>query len=182
MRNMFFVILLTFAVPVNAEDSENWTCIKSVHEEYVSSFQEYWDVIGKELEKRDPALYQEFFYIISEQKNNVKMNQITLDHLIKKHRNELRMDGVVYNVAPVYRNYQKQIFRELMEIDEYREMFRANRGFEHVEKMPNFQHLQKVMLLIDSIKDMSTIETKGEETLAIGQQAIIGLQCPALSK
>ena len=182
MRNLFFVLLCTFAVPVNAEDSENWACIKSVHKKYVSSFQEYWDLIGTELEKRDPTLYQDFSYIISEQKNNVKMNQITLDHLIKKHRNELRMDGVVYNIAPVYRDYQKQIFRELMEIDEYRELFRTNREFEHVEKMPNFQHLQKVTLLINSVKNMSAIETKGEETLAIGQQAIIGLQCPVLNK
>ena len=177
MRNIFFVILFTYAVPVNAEDGGNWTCINSVHEKYVSSFQEYWDLIGTELEKRDSTLYQEFSYIISEQKNNVKMNQITLDHLIKKHRSELRMDGVVYNIAPAYRNYQEQIFRELMEIGEYRDLFRANRGFEHVEKMPNFQHLQEVTLLISSIKNMSTIEAKGEETLTIGEQAIIGLQC-----
>ena len=166
----------------SAEDSENWGCIKSVHKEYVSSFQEYWDLIGTELEKRDPALYQDFFYIIVEQKNSVEMNQITFDHLIKKHRNELRKDGVVYNVAPVYKDYQSQIFRELIELDKYSELFRANREYEHVEKMPNFQHLQKVTLLINSIKDMSIIKTKGEETLTIGQRAIIGLQCPTLIK
>ena len=177
MRNLPFVILLTLAIQASAEDSDNWRCIKSVHNEYVSSFQEYWDLIGTEFETRNPTLYQEFKYLIIEQKNSVEMNQITLDYLINKHRNELRMDGAVYNVAPSYRNHQNQIFRELMELDKFRELFRANRGYEHVEKMPDFQHLQKASLMIKSIKDMTIIKTKGKETLTIGQQAIISLQC-----
>ena len=182
MRSLSFVILFTLTMLANAEASENWKCIKSVHNEWVSSFQEYWDLIGAELEKRDPVLYQGFSYFIIEQKNKVIMNQITLDLLIKKHRNELRADGLVHNVAPVYRIYNNKIFRELMGIDQYRELFRANRGYEHVEKMPNFELLQNVSKLIDSIKDMSAIKTKGKETLTIGQQTIIGLECHELNK
>ena len=178
MRNVSFVILITLAMLVSAEDSDNWRCVNSVHKEWVSSFQEYWDLIGTEFETRNPALYQEFKYLINEQKNSAEMNQITLDYLIDKHRSELKTDGTVNNVAPVYGNYQNQIFRELMELDKYNELFRANRSYEHVEKMPNFQHLQKVTLMINSIQDMTIIKSKGEETLTMGQQAIIGLQCP----
>lgn len=182
MRKLSFVILIVFTMQASAKEGKKLECIKSAHNEYISSYQEYWDLIGVELKTRSPKLYREFHYLIVEQKNSARLNQITLDHLINKHVYELRMDGVVYNVAPVYSIYQNRIFRELMELDEFSKLFRENRGYENVEIMPNYQRFQEVTLLISTIKDVSVIKAKGEETLIIGQKPIVGLQCPAPGK
>ena len=69
-----------------------------------------------EFKKLYPALYEDFSYLNIEQVKNNRMQEITINHLITNHPEELNRDGNLYNLVPRYKYYAQEIYRELSSV------------------------------------------------------------------
>lgn len=174
--------MLAISANIGASEKSNYDCLKKAHDIYADRFIEYWESIDREFRLKAPNLHRNFDYLAEEQKNSMRMSQITLDFLLRNKPQKLRMQGMVSNFVPVYHQYQQETFRELRSIVEYNKLYLENRSYEHNEKMPNHAELRKASTLIRKIKESDPVNTKGDLVLEMAQQPIVSVDCNHLTK
>ncbi len=145
--------------------------------EYSITFDRYWDQIEMEMKKANPALYAEFGYLIAEQKNYNKMKQITLEYLLRNKPDELKRDGKLHRLVPMYLNYQQAIHRELREISEYNTLFLENESYAHNVKNPDYERLQAASQLLSDIKNLPDVVSIAVSAQSKGDVGISELEC-----
>ena len=181
MKTVYLLFVLAFSVNAGAGEKNNYNCLKNVHDIYASKFIEYWDTIDREFRLQDPNLHRDFNYFIAEQKNSMRMSQITLDYLLKYKPVELRMQGTVDNFVPIYFQYHQEIFRELRTIIEYNKLYLENRSYEHNGKMPNYADYEMASALIKKIEETDPVKAKGKLVMKMAQQPVVSVDCDHLT-
>lgn len=176
MKIVFAISLVLVALNSHADSQKN-DCLKYEYLKYTGLVSEYWDLKGSEFKSENKNLYQEFSYLITEQKNNNRAQEITIDFLIKNHPEELKTDGSLYNLVPRYSHYAQPIYRELRKNKEFTKIYFENESFKKENKMPDFNRLQEASKFV--MGNSESINVKKAMDLAIGksQEAVASLPC-----
>lgn len=135
------LLLLVFISNAYADDAK-LNCLLKEYLEYTKLVSTYWDLMDGHFRETEPELYDEFSYLITEQKNNYRALEITIRHLIKNHPEELKLEGNIYNLVSRYRYYGQEIYRELRAIPEFDRIYWENESFKKENKMPDYERLK----------------------------------------
>lgn len=177
--NKTILSILLFVLPslVVANDRPSNACIASYHASYSKSFAEYWNMIDKEFKNRNPKLYEEFSYLIAEQLNNSKMNEIKLSYFLKNHPDEIDINKNIFRMMPSAANYTSKHFRELRKNPKFNRLYLENYSYRHNVKMPNFEKLQAVSQLLAEIKLQDNIQTYQRDVEKNASKPVMELDC-----
>ena len=176
MKILYAIPLVLTVISSHAE-SINISCLKDEYLKYTDLVDKYWSEKGNEFKAENQDLYQEFAYLITEQKNNNRTQEITIEYLVVNHPEELKTEGALYNLVPRYSHYAQPIYRELRKNKEFSKIYFDNESFKKENKMPDFNRLQKASKFImgntsaDSVKKAMELATKKSQT------AISSLPC-----
>jgi len=77
MKILYAIPLVLTVISSHAE-SINISCLKDEYLKYTDLVDKYWSEKGNEFKAENQDLYQEFAYLITEQKNNNRTQEITI--------------------------------------------------------------------------------------------------------
>ncbi len=170
------IILFTF-VCTNAYANDKLNCLRSAYLDYSNHVSKYWSVKEGEFKNTYPKLHKEFAYLITEQMNHNRMQEITIGHLIKKHPEELNLEGNLYNMVPRYKHYAQEIYRELRTIPEFNQLYLDIESFKKENKMPEFEDLKAASNILEELDNLPSVIKQKELAIKKSQKMATSLSC-----
>ncbi len=170
------ILLLTF-VCANAVANDKLNCLQDAYLDYTNHVSKYWAAKDVEFKKSYPKLYKDFSYLISEQKNHNRMQEITIDHLIEKHPEELNLEGSLYNMVPRYKHYAQEIYRELRTIPEFNQLYLDIESYKKENKMPVFEDLKAASNILEELDSMPSVIKQKDLALKKAEKMVSSLSC-----
>ena len=169
-----FLILLAGNVQANSDRLE---CLRDNYLSYTKKVQDYWLLKDKEFEKENADLYKEFSYLNREQMHHNRMQEITVELLVRKYPDELKLNGNIFNMVPRYKYYRQPIYRELRSISEFDKLYKEVESFKKENKMPDFERLSVAVEMLKKIDEKSNITSAMNEAQISANRSISSLGC-----
>ena len=187
------ILLLTF-VCANAYANDKLNCLRDAYLDYTSQVSKYWDAKDAEFRKSYPKIYKDFMYLITEQKDHNRMQEITVEYLIKKHPDlltgersyhgarkhpdELNLDGSLYNMVPRYKHYEQKIYRELRAIPEFTQLYIDIESYKKENKMPVFEDLKAASnIIFENLDGIPSVIAQKNLALKKAEKMVSSLSC-----
>jgi len=176
MKILFAIPLVLVAISSHAVTKEI-ECLKSEYLKYTDLVSKYWDIKGDQFKAENPDLYQEFSYLITEQKNSNRAQEITVELLVESHPEELNTDGSLYNLVPRYSHYAQPIYRKLRKNKEFTKIYFDNESFKKETKMPDFNRLQEASKFVMGGTDAINVKEAMDLAMGKSQESVASLPC-----
>ncbi len=176
MKSLFPLIFLIFLNNTIADDLD-YDCLREKYLDYTKSVNEYWLTKDSVFKRLYPDLHKEFSYLNFEQIKHNRMQEITIDHLIALHRDELKMDGSLYNMVPRYKHYAQEIYRELRGNSEFNLLYLDIESYKKENKMPDYNRLKKASEVLVELDENKQVKGAMKEAVEKSQKMVGGLGC-----
>lgn len=177
MRIGLAIVLLTFSVCSLAITPEH-ECLRKEYLDYTKKVSQYWSAKNSEFEKRYPDLHQEFSYLANEQIAHNRMQEITIEHLLKFHPEEFKMGGSLFSMVPRYKHYAQSIYRELRLIPEFTGLYLEIESYRKENRMPNFERLTKASDIMSiELENIPSVESAAQRAKDQAGRMVKNLEC-----
>ena len=171
------ILLFTF-VCASASANDKLNCLRDAYLDYTNQVSIYWNAKDAEFKKSHPKLYKKFSYLITEQKDHNRMQEITVEYLIKKHPDELNLDGSLYNMVPRYKHYEQKIYRELRSIPEFTQLYIDIESYKKENKMPVFEDLKAASnIIFENLDGIPSVIAQKNLALKKAEKMVSSLSC-----
>lgn len=170
------IILFAFAC-TNAYANDKLNCLRDAYLDYTNHVSKYWSVKDAEFKRTHPRLHKDFSYLITEQQNHNRMQEITIDYLIKNHPEELKLEGSLYNMVPRYKYYGEKIYRELRTIPEFNQLYFEIESYKKENKMPVFEDLKSASNIVEELDRVPSVIEQKNLALEKAQKMVSRLSC-----
>lgn len=142
MKRIFvaWLFVVAFTAQAEAPDSQ---CLHKAYLKYTQAVEYYWKVKDAEFNKRHPELHNEFSYLIKEQLNHNRMQEITAAYLLQSHPEEFKLQGSLFRMVPRYKHYGEAIYRELRANPEFTRLAQENESYKKENRMPDYDKLKR---------------------------------------
>ena len=147
MRTIFAVLVFIAAINAYA-GSPDINCLRKEYLTFTNKTDRYWTIKDAEFKKHYPELYKDFSYLIKEQIDHNRMQEITMDYLVKVYPEALKLDGSLYNMVPRYKHYEEKIYRELRDIAEFNQLYLEIESYKKENRMPEYNGLKRASEII----------------------------------
>jgi hypothetical protein len=176
MKNICTIFIFFMAFDVYA-GNEDLNCLRSNYLDYTQKVHSYWVLKDSEFKKSNPDLHKDFSYLNTEQVNYNRMQEITINHLITTHPDELKFDGNLYNLVPRYKHYAQEIYRELRSEPEFNQLYLDIESYKKENKMPSYERLKTSSSALKKIDALPIVKAAMNEALKQSEIMISALPC-----
>ncbi len=170
------IILFAF-VCTNAYANDKLNCLRASYLDYTSHVTKYWSAKEQAFKRTHPKLHAQFSYLITEQINHNKMQEITIDYIIENHPKELNLKGSLYNMVPRYKHYAQEIYRELRTITEFDQLYFETESYKKENKMPVYEDLKAASKVLDELDSEPSVIEQKNLALRNSQRMVSSLSC-----
>lgn len=181
MRAIYAILIFTFAFNAYA-DSPDINCLHKEYLIYTQKTDRYWKTKDTEFKKSHPELYKEFSYLIKEQRNHNRMQEITADYLVYSHPEELKIDGSLFNLVPRYKHYKQKIYRELRAIPEFTRLYLEIESYKKENMMPDYIKLTRASEIVWTELDKIRVVLEAKNSaLKQANKMVYSINCQAIN-
>lgn len=173
LHSLIFLFLFDNAIA----DTRNYDCLREQYLDYTKSVNEYWMTKDSVFEALYPDMHGEFSYLNLEQVKHNRMQEITIDHLIDHHPDELKSDGSLYNMVPRYKHYSQEIYRELRGNSEFNQLYLDIESYKKENRMPDYNRLKKASEILGDLDQNERVKNAMKVAVEKSQKMVARLEC-----